>query len=106
MRLLGDELTELEREYVVWGSQNYVEPHEPPRAISMVNRMVRDWGHTFIYDEETLHETMAAAGFARIERHQVNQSPDAFLTGIDIADKHPEAYLNLISVVLEAVKPG
>src|ERR1039458_1972055 len=34
--------------------------------IFAVNRLMRDWGHTFIYDEATLTEAMMNCGFSKV----------------------------------------
>lgn len=104
--LLGDELSPLQRAYVEWRAQNYVDPGDPPRAMAMVNKILRGWGHAFVYDEETLRESFASAGFAGIERLRVNESRDPFMAGIDNAQKYTEGFLDLESVVLEAIKPA
>lgn len=104
--LLGDDLSPLQRAYVEWGAENYVDRGDPPRAMAMVNKIMRGWGHQFLYDEETLRESFGLAGFAEVERVRVNESRDPFLAGIDNARKYPEGFLDLESVVLEAVRPA
>lgn len=105
-RMLGDGLDGPEQEYRDWAIARYVEPGHPASAVSLFNSMVRNWGHTYIFDEQTLRETLAAAGFTEMQRFAVNQSADPFLGTIDHAARFPVGYLEIKSVILEAVKPG
>jgi predicted SAM-dependent methyltransferase len=103
--LLSGDLSPLQRAYVEWTAQHDVDPGDPPRAMAVINKTMRGWGHQFIYDEETLRESMERAGLIGITRYPVSESADPVLVGIDNAARRPEGFLNLESVVLEAARP-
>jgi predicted SAM-dependent methyltransferase len=46
----------------------------PPTPCVMVNEAVRDWGHTFIYDERELRLVLEQAGFRDIKRVRWRES--------------------------------
>jgi hypothetical protein len=48
-----------------------------------VNRLVRNWGHVFLYDEPTLRGALADAGFSAIVRVAPGESSHPALSGID-----------------------
>ncbi len=52
-----------------WEEQN------PCRAF---NEVMRNWGHTFLYDEEELTEILTQAGFRSVRRvvHRISEDPD------------------------------
>jgi predicted SAM-dependent methyltransferase len=52
-----------------WGEEN------PCRAF---NEVMRNWGHTFLYDEEELTSLLHEAGFSRVKRveHRVSEHPE------------------------------
>lgn len=58
-------------------SEAYLAGHLPPLWLEknptrMFNQIMRDWGHTFVYDESELRLILAEAGFTRfkrVERH-------------------------------------
>jgi predicted SAM-dependent methyltransferase len=104
-RLLDDGLDGPEQGYRDWAIASYVEPGHPANAVSLFNSMVRNWGHTYIFDEQTLRETLAAVGFAEMQRFAVHQSADPFLGAVDHEARFPAGYLDIESVILEAVKP-
>ena len=63
-RLAGPDLTEVEKRYVRWAGVP-TQGSEHPTGLSVVNMFVREWGHTFIYDEATLAASMKATGIRR-----------------------------------------
>ena len=49
----------------------------------LVNNMFRNWGHRFIYDRRTLRAGLERAGFVDVTFHEVGESPDPELRGIE-----------------------
>jgi predicted SAM-dependent methyltransferase len=76
-----------------------------PSAIFTFNNFVRDWGHKFIYDQETLSLSLQAAGFETVTSHRVRESADPNLQNLEIVSRMPEGMLQLETMTLEAVKP-
>jgi predicted SAM-dependent methyltransferase len=96
------------REYVT--SMNSTNPDIPAsdqgNPSYMLNRMVRDWGHQFLYDETTLRQLLIEEGFVDIVRCEVGQSSHADLIGVE---RHQEAigdvHNKIETMVLEASAP-
>jgi predicted SAM-dependent methyltransferase len=47
------------------------------------NRLVREWGHTFLYDEPTLRRALGQAGFSQIVSVAPGESEHPELRGVD-----------------------
>lgn len=75
-------------------------------ATHVFNNFVRAWGHQFIYDEETLRQLMADAGFIDIRRRALKESADRDLGHVAKVDRMPEGFLALESLALEGRKPA
>lgn len=90
------------RDYVDWSLAEFT-PDAPLRSpMVVINNFVRDWGHTFIYDEDMLRDALAAAGFATVRRVAVGHSEHPLLAGIDNEARMPAGFLSLESIYLEA----
>ena len=69
------------------------------------NNFMRDWGHQFIYDEDTLTALLEGAGFIDIRRCVVNVSDDAELAGQEMHQSITGVVANSFeTMVLEATK--
>ncbi len=96
------------REYVTFmnSTNPYIPETDRGNPAYMLNRMVRDWGHQFLYDESTLRRLLIEEGFTNIVRSEVGQSRHSDLNGVErhqeeIGDGHNE----LETMVLEASAP-
>jgi len=74
----------------------------------VINNELRNWGHQFIYDRETLSAAMGQAGFVDIVRHASGESDDENLRGIELHGKvvGNEAMNRFETMVLEARRPS
>ena len=72
-----------QRAYLDWSINAFLPGRKVARPSFVVNNMFRDWGHQFLYDEETLCATLSDAGFGSIERCNVGESSDLQLSGIE-----------------------
>jgi len=73
-------------EYVRWSNENYgteAERLDPANAAFAANRLVRNWGHTFIYDAATLRAALESAGFRDVLGVTPGSSSHLELRGID-----------------------
>ena len=93
-----------QQEYLLWFCQMFVPQGCPPNAVSAINAMFRLWGHQFIYDEETLADTMRAAGFSSVRRWLLGDSDHQDLKNLGNEQRYPEGLLNFESVTLEGRK--
>jgi predicted SAM-dependent methyltransferase len=106
MDLTRADRSDLQRAYITWTAKKYFPdaPHDNPMFV--INNFVREWGHTFIYDERTLREALAEAGFTDITRCQLQQSTDKALCGLEYEERMPAGFLNLETITFEAVRPA
>lgn len=94
-----------EREYARWSNNIYGGPNEGSNPIFTVNRMMREWGHTFIYDEATLRSLLANAGFKIIEKFPPGESNNNLLRKVERHGETIGERWNIVeSMVLEATK--
>jgi predicted SAM-dependent methyltransferase len=61
----------------------HLDPRIPPLRGFVVNHQLRGWGHLFIYDLETLTYALESSGFAHVRKHDVGESDDPALRGIE-----------------------
>jgi predicted SAM-dependent methyltransferase len=96
--------TPLERAYIEWAVDTQVQGAFSYKDTYVINNFFRDWGHKFIYDEKVLREALENVGFSDVVRREVHESPDPELRGLEFKSKLPDGFLNLETMVLEAVK--
>lgn len=76
-------------------------PDVKEKAVGLVVNQVFDFDHKFLFDPETLRDSLASAGFRQVTRSVPGQSQDPVLAGIDA---HAMDYIRFETVVMEAVK--
>jgi len=103
---LREPTTQLEKEYVQYALGAIPEAIDGQVSF-FINQFMRAWGHTFIYDRETLSGLMRSAGFINITARRPGESDDPELTDIERhGETFPNPEFNLIeSMVLEGTKP-
>jgi predicted SAM-dependent methyltransferase len=95
----------LHSDYIAWNSELFINGKAPHCALSVINNYVRDWGHQYIYDVPVLSELLAECGFQEINEQKLGESPISDLRHLENESRHPEGFLALESLVLEAKKP-
>jgi predicted SAM-dependent methyltransferase len=51
-------------------------PDTPVNGAYIFNKQVREWGHVFLYDSDTLRKTLELAGFEQITEYHVDELTD------------------------------
>jgi predicted SAM-dependent methyltransferase len=107
IELFSSKKTEEQNKYIDW----FINKFSHSDAVRVfhetfvLNKMVREWGHMFIYDEFALSYILIKSGFKSCERFSISQSNDKNLIGIDghndVSGYNMNAYETL---VVEAVK--
>jgi predicted SAM-dependent methyltransferase len=95
---LYEPTTELQRRYIKWATDLFVPWAPRPNSAFIINNFVRDWGHTFIFDEPTLREAFERAGFENIK--------SCPLGPLENKSRMPDGFLQLESFTLEGTKSG
>lgn len=106
VELLREDLSELQLDYIRWSTRRFIADAPVEAASYVVNNYVRDWGHTFIYDERTLRGSLERAGFTEVSRHALGESGCEGLRDLENLKRLPPGFLQLESMILEASKPG
>ena len=106
VRLLPDSQDPDVQEYVRWSNRTFGSPAERKEADSAVhalNRVMRSWGHSYLYDESTLRHALQLSGFEQIRRCLPGESEYMELLG---GDRHAaligELPNRVESLILEA----
>lgn len=98
--------SEIQRRYIQWiGERHLIAGQDQPAFV--INNGFRNWGHQFIYDCQTLQQTLENAGFVDVVLCQPGVSGDEHLRGIErhgqvIGDEEINQYETM---VLEALCP-
>ena len=101
--LYKDELGPDQQEYLQWFCRTFVQEGRPD-AVSAINAMFRNWGHQFLYDDNTLSDSMCAAGFRAVHRCVLGESAHLELQNMENEQRYPKGLLNFESVALEGLK--
>ena len=111
-RLIGSELDDDQRHYVTFMVDTflpeYVASGSGRRHPSfVVNNAFLAWDHRFLYDKETLTDSLTQAGFGQFTFHRPLESDDPELQGIERhgGGRGGEAINGFETLVVEAVKP-
>jgi predicted SAM-dependent methyltransferase len=105
MPLYGDELSDLQRRYIRWAIDSFVDDADAYLPGFVLNNMFRNFEHQFLYDRETLEHALASAGFVDIEEWPVGQSDEAQLVGLERHMRSAAEFNELETMVLEARRP-
>jgi predicted SAM-dependent methyltransferase len=96
--------TDLQRAYIKWAANAFIPGAPDDNEVFVINNFVRNWGHTFIYDENTLRGAMLSAGFKTITKFDLLESQDAALRDLENEKHLPSNFLRLESFTLEGSK--
>jgi predicted SAM-dependent methyltransferase len=103
LSLTVEPLDEIRTKYITWSCQEYLQTPVVNSAV-VINNFVRNWGHKFIFDRETLAWALQAAGFRDVRFCTAGQSERAELDGLENTLRLPHDFVALESICAEAVK--
>ena len=106
--LRASEKNELQKRYIKWIVDTYFPDVGIYKESFVINNAFQNWEHRFLYDRETLKDSMERAGFINIAFYSVGQSDEEILRGIE---HHGKAICNeeinsFETMVLEGKRPG
>jgi len=106
--LYTSDKTSEQSEYVDWIADNFIPDAGPHRDVAVINHAINGFGHKFIYDFETLKDSLTGAGFVNVDQCKIGESDSVALRGID---SHGIAIGNqrmarFETMVLEATRPA
>lgn len=95
--------------YVRWSNETFggdLEKSLVDSGIVTFNRVVREWGHQFLYDPATLTEMLTRAGFTAIAQREIGESDDPHLQNIELRAGGEFDFANTFeTMIFEASKP-
>ena len=94
----------LRQEYIKWAASEFFGGSREVNEVFVINNLMRNWGHTFIYDENTLRGAMKEVGFTNIVKCDLGQSEDPELCKLENETRLPAGFLRLETVTLEGIK--
>jgi predicted SAM-dependent methyltransferase len=104
IRLHDSNKSSLQKRYVVWSNQTFFNSTIENNDVFVINNFMRNWGHTFIYDESTLKLAMEIVGFANITRYELSESEDDKLCNLENLTRIPTQFLEMETMTLEGTK--
>jgi predicted SAM-dependent methyltransferase len=105
IRLFAAEPTDVQRRYLRWAVDSFVEDADVALPGFVLNNFFRAWGHRFIYDAQTLGHALEAAGFVDVEEHDVGESGDERLRGLERHMRDVPEFNAYETIALEARRP-
>ncbi len=102
INLYSNEKDQLQKDYIEWSCKNY--QLTEGSIIEVVNNYFQSWGHQFIYDKNTIENTLKAVGFTKIEFFKINESNNLDLKDLENDKRLPKNFLQLESLSVEATK--
>lgn len=105
--LYGNASGGIEKRYVDWIAENVLRKSDRAKPVFIINNAFRNWGHQFLYDEDTLRELLMASGFTEVERFDPGESKTEAFRGLERHGSNigDEEINRFETMVLEAVRP-
>jgi len=104
-RILSSDRSAFEEKYRAWSVRTFIPDAPNVTNAFFLNNFMRAWGHTFVFDRETLELALRIAGFQEITLCDgLNSSQHKHLCGLANCDRLPAGYLELESMVIEGTK--
>ncbi len=103
--LYEDDKKDIHEQYIKWNAENFIGDEAPHDSISVFNNYVRDWGHVYIYDVESLSRMFKEIGFTDIKAVKINESEHKHLQNLEHESRQPEGFLQLETMTIEGTKP-
>jgi predicted SAM-dependent methyltransferase len=104
LKLYDDDKSSLQREYIAWSNTTFLEDAPDDSEVFVINNFMRNWGHTFIYDEATLRTAMIQSGFANITKCDLQQSNNLEFCNLENPTRIPLRFLEMETITLEGAR--
>lgn len=106
IELYSENKTDLQERYIRSSVDSFLPDVKNYSDTFVINNFFQAWGHKFIYDYKTLKNMLENSGFINVTRHNVLESTDENLRGIELhGNQISEEFNKLESLILEAQKP-
>lgn len=106
LRLYAGPRTPIEDTYVAWSIREFVPEADGIDPTFTINNFMRNWGHQFIYNEAILERALLRAGFSDVVKRELGVSDHPVLQGLENDSRMPDGFLELESMIFEALRPA
>jgi predicted SAM-dependent methyltransferase len=97
---------DLQLNYVHWSIDTFIPDADAYLPGFVVNNFARDWGHRFVFDDQTLQHALETTGFVDIAQQAVGESGTAHLAELEHhGEMIPPEFNEYETLVLEARRP-
>jgi predicted SAM-dependent methyltransferase len=83
LALHSEEKNDFQKFYIDWAVDRFMPGAHYCKDVFVINNFFRSWGHQFIYDEETLRNTMHTSGFHSIKFYKPGESDDPMMRDLE-----------------------
>lgn len=90
--------------YIIPHQKAWVHYADQPRATFVLNNLVRNWRHLFIYDFDTISALLKSVGMTEILIQQIGISDQPDLLNVDRLARDLDDFERMSNLVLEAKK--
>jgi predicted SAM-dependent methyltransferase len=105
LRLLSTDPSPKEQDYLRFNRERWTPWAPDDSGVYAVNHFMRAWEHQFIFDKASLGKALMLAGFESVTYPALVQSEHPELCGLAATERMPAGFLELETLVAEAVKP-
>lgn len=105
LRVVTADRSAREGRYLRWSIESFVPEAPVTTPAFFLNNFMRNWGHKFIYDRETLEVALRVAGFTSISERSILESDHNCLRGLEDIERLPPGLLEFETMILEAARP-
>lgn len=104
--LHAKEKSDVQRFYIDWAIAQFMPEANGCKDVFVINNFFRAWGHQFLYDPETLAQTLCRAGFDQIQYFKPGLSADPNLENLEAHGRElkSEAINEFETMVVEGCK--
>jgi predicted SAM-dependent methyltransferase len=104
VELYKSDKSDLQLDYIKWATDIFIPHVSAHEGTYAIDNFVRDWGHSFIYDEKTLRLSLEKAGFTNITQWELNQSDSDVFRNLENEIRLPTGFLKVETISLEGTK--
>jgi predicted SAM-dependent methyltransferase len=83
LALRSNQKTQAQVDYIDWAAARFMPGIQDNKEVFVINNFFRSWGHSFLYDQATLHQVLCASGFREISFYKPGASDDPALRDLE-----------------------
>jgi len=100
LALHSTEKTDAQKSYVEWAIARLMPDVQECKEVFVINNFFRAWGHSFLYDQETLRHALCTAGFRDIKFYKPGDSEDPRLKNLEAHGREITEEINQFETIV------